>query len=186
MEYEIHITVENNDNFIDTCNKIGVKPIIIIVDENNKEFDQVMTSSKHSGNSYGEVLIDLTDKLIENNQRIIRQKVERIPGDNIDSNHIYYESHLRLKLKKGYNKNPIKVICKYLDFHLSRNFFKRNENYDWIMITYRNKKVPLDNFNKIIDYMKSLLDNMMIEYDKIEIEECIYDSNEDYDKYWLK
>ena len=34
--------------------------------------------------------------------------------------------------------------------------------------------------------MKSLLDNMMIEYDKIEIEECIYDSNEDYDKYWLK
>ena len=36
MEYEIHITVENNDNFIDTCTKIGIKPIIIVVDESNK------------------------------------------------------------------------------------------------------------------------------------------------------
>ena len=54
------------------------------------------------------------------------------------------------------------------------------------MITYRNNKISLDNFNDKIDYMKSLLDNMMIECDKIEVEECIFDTNEDLDKKWLE
>ena len=186
MEYEIHITVENNDTFIKTCEEIGVKPIVIVVDETNQESNQVMTSSKHSGTSWREVMNNLSKSLIDKNQKILRQKVELLPDVNKSDSHVYYESHLRLKLKKGYDRAPLKHICKYMNFHISRNLFKKNEEFDWLMITYREYNIELSKFNSIIDTMKGILDNMNIEYDKIEIEECVFDSNEKIDSEWLK
>lgn len=186
MEYEIHITVENNENFIKTCEEIGVKPIIIVVNETKKETNQVMTSSKHSGTSWREVMNSLTKRLIDNNQKIIRQKVEIFPQEEKYESHIYYESHIRLKLIKNYDRSSLLKICNEMDFHISRNLFKKNNEFDWLMITYRKNNIKLSDFKSDIDRMKKLLNNLEIEYDKIEIEECIFDSNENLDKEWLK
>jgi len=186
MEYEIHITVENNDTFIKTCEEIGVKPIVIVVDETNKESNQVMTSSKHSGTFWREVMYNLSKNLIDKNQKILRQKVEILPNEQKSDSHIYYESHIRLKLKKGYDRTPLHHICRYMKFHISRNLFKKNEEFDWLMITYRQYNTNLISFKSIIHTMKGTLENMGIEYDKVEIEECVFDSNEKIDAEWLK
>lgn len=186
MEYEIHITVENNDNFIKTCEEVGVKPIIIVVDETNKESNQVMTSSKYSGTSWREIMNSLTEKMVGNNQKVIRQKVEIFPQEKKFENHVYYESHIRLKLKKGYDRKPLLHVCSYMKFHISRNLFKKNDEFDWLMITSRQYNTNLSSFKSIINTMTGTLDNIKIEYDKVEIEECIFDSNENIDKEWLK
>ena len=185
MEYEIHITVENNNNFIKTCEEIGVKPIVIVVDETNQESNQVMTSSKYSGTTWREVMNNLSKSLADKNQKILRQKVEIFPNELKSENHIYYETHFRLKLKKGYDRKPLQHACKHMNFHMSRNLFKKNDSWDWLMITYRSKDKTLVMFKSIIDTMKGILDNMNIEYDKIEIEECVFDSNENIDNKWL-
>jgi len=185
MEYEIHITIENNDNFINTCKEIGIKPIIIVVDEKNEMSNQVMTSSKHSGKYWKEVLNTLSKRLITNNQKIIRQKVEIYPQEEKFESHLYYETHIRLKLKKDYDKTQLLYICKYMKFHISRNLFKKNNEFDWLMITYRGYNSNLSSFKSVINTMKGILDNINIEYDKVEIEECIFDTNENLDKEWM-
>lgn len=186
MEYEIHITVENNDNFVKTCEEIGVKPIIIVVDETNKESNQVMTSSKHSGASWRDVMNNLSKNLIDRNQKIIRQKVEVFPNEIKSDTFSYYETHFRLKLKKDYDITRLQYVCKYMNFHISRNLFKQNDEFNWIMITYRNSDMILSMFKSTVETMKGTLDNLNIEYDKIEIEECVFDSNEKIDSSWLK
>jgi hypothetical protein len=54
------------------------------------------------------------------------------------------------------------------------------------MISYRDRNIDLISFIKIINSMTSYLKDNNILYDKVEIEECIYDTNENIDKNWLK
>lgn len=187
MNYEIHITLEasNIDEFKKDCLEIGVKPIIIETQNaNNKIGIQVMTSSKHSGYHYLFTLNELCGKLLEKNYNILRKKVEIQPEEEKHVEHIYYESHLRLKLPKDFEYNILYELCEEHNFHLSKNLFKKDENFIWQMITYRSKDT-FDWFIWCIEIMKSNLKMAKIIFDKIEIEECIFDTNEGIDKSWL-
>jgi hypothetical protein len=53
------------------------------------------------------------------------------------------------------------------------------------MITYRDFKIDLNDFKSNIDIMLGKLNNEQIRYDKIEIEECIFDSNLSTDNNWF-
>jgi hypothetical protein len=53
------------------------------------------------------------------------------------------------------------------------------------MITFRSNSINLDEFIRVIKDMELILDSMEINYDKIEIEECIYDSNQIIDNMWI-
>ena len=54
------------------------------------------------------------------------------------------------------------------------------------MLTYRENRLDLQPFEHNVSLMKMVLDLEGIEYDKVEIEECIYDTNVDVDASWLK
>lgn len=98
------------------------------------------------------------------------------PFSTKDKNHIYYESHLRLKLPINFNITSIKDICHTYNFHLSKNLFKKDVYHIWQMITYRGYDISYTEFQSIISNMVEKLKDMNIECDKIEIEECVYDS----------
>ena len=188
MNYEIHITlqVSNIETFIKDCKEIGVKPIIIETQNNNKYENQIMTSSKHSGSHYSLMLNQLVSFFEDRKYSILRKKVELQPELNKNEEHIYYESHLRLKLPKNYEYAPLIKLCDETNFHLSKNLFKKDENYTWQMITYRDyESLSGSEFSSKIYLMEQKLKTLDTFYDKIEIEECVYDSNEEIDKTWL-
>lgn len=186
MNYEIHITlkVSNIEEFKADCAIIGVKPIIIETQNGNEFQNQIMTSSKHSGSHYLFNLNRIASGFED--YEILRKKVEIQPEEQKNSEHIYYESHLRLKLPKQFDYSIIKEICKNHNLHLSKNLFKTSEDFNWQMITYRGYDKSYTEFTNSIKKIKSDLDLLAIPYDKIEIEECIFDSNELIDKEWLK
>lgn len=187
MEYEIHVTVDTNAVvlFVNHCKEIGVKPIVIETQKENSFNNQVMTSSKYSDDHYLDTLRNISSSLKDKSYKILRQKVEIRPLEVKHNNFIYYESHLRLKLDKDFDYTNLKLLCKELNFHLSKNLFKKAEDFSYQMITYRSYTDSLTQFIKIIDVMKKKLTDLSINFDKIEIEECIFDSNVNVDNNWI-
>ena len=187
MEYEIHVTVQTPHmlTFINDCHQMGVKPIVIETQKNDCFDNQVMTSSKHKGDDYMITLHSICDQLKEKGYHIIRQKVEIRPQVMKDPNHIYYESHLRLKLNRDFDRSILYDLCKQLDFHLSKNLFKKDTEFDYQMITYRKYNMSFDNFIMGIEKMKQKLIEINVIFDKVEIEECVYDSNVKVDANWI-
>ena len=187
MNYEIHITLEipNLEIFKSDCEKIGVKPILIETQNYNKEQGiQIMTSSQHKGKDYKNTLKFLCNAF--NGYKILRKKVEILPVSKKNIDHIYYESHLRLVLPKDYNLEIIRNLCKSNNFHCSKNLFKTDKDNIYQMITYRGYETKLPSFQKKIWNMISKLQDLKINFDKVEFEECIYDDNIDVDNSWLK
>lgn len=189
MNYEIHITVENNGLFEEDCKRIGVKPIIIETENKDVRKDkQVMTSSKHSGFGaewYSMAAIK-TLGLMEMGYKIVRVKVEIQPDPQININHVYYESHIRLRLPKHFGKiEKLKEFCLSAGWHWSKNLFKKSEQFDYQMMTFRYHSKNLDEFSNRISRMKDKLTEDGVDYDKVEIEECILDTFEQRDKEWL-
>jgi hypothetical protein len=193
MEYEIHVTVRssNIDLFINDCKSINVKPIVIETEKDNFFNNQVMTSSKHCGENCLEVLDKISSSLTCKGYEIIRKKIEIRPLEVKNDHFIYYESHLRLKLDKQFDcqftdvYTNLRKICKELNFHLSKNLFKKSPDFNYQMITYRDYKSTFIDFNQRINDMKDKLLELNINFDKVEIEECIFDSNVNVDNNWF-
>lgn len=187
MEFEIHITVESFDinSFINHCKEINVNAIVIETEKEGVFNNQVMTSSKHVDENYLFVLNDISNKLQEVGYNILRKKVEIRPLFEKNKNHIYYESHLRLKLKRDFDRSILINLCKNSNFHLSKNFFKKDKDFDYQMITYRNDNISFTEFNKVINDMRNRLNDLNVNFDKVEVEECIFDSNIKVDKNWI-
>lgn len=190
MEYEIHVTVKTPYvvSFINDCHTIGVKPIVIETEKEEVFDHQVMTSSKHKDDNddqYFLTLASIANQLKDKGYQIIREKVEIRPLPIKNNCHIYYESHFRLKLLKDFDRSTLKVLCKDCSFHLSKNLFKKAIDFDYQMITYRNYNQSFDQFNQVIFDMKERLTELNISFDKVEIEECIHDSNIKVDSNWI-
>lgn len=193
MNYEIHITVNTNDveKFKSDCYSIGVKPIVIETQNKNDFGHQVMTSSTHHSENYTSNLDRVVSELQFMGYEVVRQKVEIEPERDkfgVGVKHetsLYYESHLRLKIPQGYDLNPFREKIKNDKWHFSKNLFKQDDDYYYQMLTYRDNRVDLGPFEHNVSLMKLILDLDGIVYDKIEIEECIYDSNINIDHSWL-
>lgn len=187
MKYEIHITCEVNDiqEFKTYCESIGVKAIVIETENTDAtQGYQVMTSSKHEGDDYLITVGGIAFKLA-NKYKVLRKKVEIQPEEIKHPEHIYYESHLRLKLPLGFDFTPYNAFVKDCGFHLSKNIFKKDDTYYYQMITYRSKVLDYPSFLIVIRAMENSLNELNIVCDKVEIEECIYDTNEPIDYSWL-
>jgi len=188
MDFEIHLTVRTNDveQFKQDCKSIGVKPIVIETENNNQLDYQVMTSCKYHSNNYRQILDYAVHELQLMGYEVIRQKVEKQPEETKDPQHIYYESHLRLKIPYFFDYNPYKAFFVKEGWHLSKNIFKKDDNYQYHMVTFRTNDMSLEDFKNKVKIMENWLTNFTLTYDKVEIEECIFDSNESIDlKYYI-
>lgn len=193
MQFEIHVTVETAyiTEFINNCDRLGLKPLIIET-QNGSEFgNQIMTSNVWTGESYEERLAWTVKGLEEAGYKIIRKKVEIQPEETKHKDFLYYETHFRIKVPK--NPDPVAMSllnskCKTFNWYLSKNLLKRsNIEFNYLILTRRTYGMSLDVFKAVdVEGMKTTLNNLEIEFDKVEIEECIYDSNVSIDDSWLK
>lgn len=162
---------------------MDVKPILIALGNQT----QLMTSSKHRySGDMRDILVPMYTKLqFDMGYRVMRMKVEKRPEFIKDVNFKYYETHLRLALPKEYDYTNLKKLCQEREFHLSKNLFKIDDRHNYQMITNRTKTGDLSQFNELINQMCDDLRKLNIIFDKIEVEECIFDTNESLDSEWL-
>lgn len=187
MKGELHITLLWNPQeiqiFKNTCEFVKMKPIIIeLENRHDDKYIQVMTSS----------VCDYNDIIVES-QKFIGKAVQRIKFE-IQPNpaekhrqHIYYETHFRLKLYKGYDRDLLIKTAKVElpNCYFSKNLLKKGDSFDYQMVTYRSNE-DYQKFFEEVEHIRSFLRFGNIEFDKVEIEECIYDSNTSLDDLWFK
>jgi len=208
LPYEIHITIENPninlssktlERFKFDCAKLNVKPIIIDLQKNGESLmNDVMTSSVHFGdnNSAQSVAYRLGWELRKCGYKVIRTKIETVPWhpaapsmeDKIYEMppRSYFESHLRIVTTEN-RRNELEEIAKKFDAHLSRNFFKKiNENEYIIMMTLRSSTETREFFEILVYNLKEELEICDFVVDKQEIEFAVFDSNTNHDEVWIK
>lgn len=198
VPYEIHVTVERPDDielFRAHCKEIGVKPIILDLKNNNGSIMDSMTSSKFYGDnrgSYDEVM-RISNAMKDYGYNILRKKIETIPWHpaapiriNEMPKDCYFESHIGVKIKDEGSQYVLNFIAKEHKAHISRNFFKKLDNGEYIlMLTLRNYNTTWEMFKNQVESLKTSLELGKLEYEKVEVEFSIYDTKVSHDFNWL-
>jgi len=192
MQFEIHITVETDNvtKFVADCKEFGCKPIVIETQRNLEFGTQVMTSDKYTADSYNDILNKTVSNFQTAGYNILRKKVEIFPQAEKHPDHLYYESHIRLLLPKNISSHKLRHLknhCISDNWHYSKNLFKTSSDINYQMITLRMYNTTLEVFKDAVDKMEAILKIVLnLNFDKVEIEECVYDSNDLVDKSWLR
>lgn len=197
------------DEFKRTCGKIGVKPIVIDLEINDGSIiKDIMTSSKHFGDNRSayEESERICSELKKYGYKVLRNKIESAPwhpaapvistGKEIP-NGCYFESHIGVVIKPE-EKERLNEFVKYTltDGHLvelsgtsklSQNFFKRSKDGEAFinMLTYRSNMCGSPKFKLEVEAIKHLLKEEGFEFEKVEIEYAVYDTNVTHDSKWI-
>lgn len=209
LPFEIHITVSDKEMkckideefiqyFMKSCAEIGVKPIVLNLENSEgNQIKDVMTSSKFYGDNrtaYEEVG-RIENALMYRGFKVVRKKIESAPWHpgapkketDKTPDGCYFESHLAIEIDDSKEtKDKLITMVQIIDAHLSKNMFKKVSDGKYIiMLTIRDYKTYRKKFeNRIqeaIDLLKS--DGWIIP--KKEIEFCIYDTKISHDYLWL-
>ena len=197
------------EDFKRQCKSLGVKPIVLELQLENGTLDDVMTSSKHFGDNRSayEESERIARELSKMGYRVVRKKIETVPWHSaaplVDGvipipNDCYFESHIGVVIKPEQKEN----LNDFVDFlndmfeqsdsggiaKMSQNFFKKsNDGSKFInMITYRNNLCGYDTFKEEVEMIKYSLVSNGFEFEKVEVEYAIYDTNVSHDNAWLK
>jgi NTP pyrophosphatase (non-canonical NTP hydrolase) len=212
LPFEIHVTVESPkdiDKFKQACSLIEVKPIVIDLEINDGSvIKDVMTSSKHFGDNRTayEESKRICRELELQGFKVLRNKIESVPwhpaapvistGKEIP-NGCYFESHLGVVIKPE-EKESLNEFVKYTltDSHLielsgtaklSQNFFKKSKDGSSFinMLTYRSNMCGSPKFKLEVEGIKHLLKEEGFEFEKVEVEYAVYDTNVTHDAKWI-
>ncbi len=204
--------VENKKSFVDTfkdsCKSICIKPIVIEFQLDSGTLEDVMTSSKHFGDNRSayEESERISNQLKEMGYKVIRKKIETVPWHSaapiIDGvlpipNNCYFESHIGVTITPEQKEN-LQNFVNFLNdsfedsecggvAKLSQNFFKKSQDGSKFvnMITYRNNLCGYETFKEEVELIKLSLMSNEFEFEKVEIEYAIYDSNIHHDDIWI-
>lgn len=202
LPYEIHITIQgpgNIEQFQNVCKQLKVKPIVIDLQKNEKVIMQdVMTSSVHYGDNRSayDAAEELRYDLSMKGYCVLRVKIETVPwhpaapskNDRVFvmPDNSYFESHLRIVTTVD-KKRTLETIAKNYGAHLSRNFFKKiNDDEYVIMMTLRSTTDNREDFKSKVEALKWTLTSVGFEVDKMEIEFAVYDTKISHDKDWIE
>jgi NTP pyrophosphatase (non-canonical NTP hydrolase) len=199
------------DNFREDCKSIEVKPIVLDLEMKEGSIKDVMTSSKHFGDNRSayEEANRITNKLTSFGYKVVRKKIETVPwhpaaptfntGEPIP-NGCYFESHIGVtitpdekellqKFVEGLNSGCTEAgrielggTCK-----LSQNFFKKSKDGSKFvnMLTYRDNMTCKEDFEHAVDAIKWSLNECDFEFEKVEVEYALYDTNVNHDSKWI-
>ena len=208
--YEIHVTVEGGDadKFRDTCNKIGVKPIIIDLEKSAESIGQeMMTSSKvFRGPEIPVTEANLIKKqLIEYGFKVTRVKIEVDPShpqvpsiyhssrDTPQHDFQHFESHLEIVLSNEEERDHLREFVTSFEtmnnkLHFSKNIFKKLPGGRFIqMLTLRDYHCNYEVFKIMLSGVRqSLSEAGFIHHSSSKVEYCIADSSAEHDFVWLK
>lgn len=197
------------EKFKSACQEIGVKPIVIDLEINGtSDIQDVMTSSKFFGDNRTayEESERIAYKLKDFGFFVVRKKIESVPwhpaapvittGKEIP-NGCYFESHIgivvtpetKIKLSDFVkqtlsNSNIIELSG---TAKLSQNFFKKSKDGSKFvnMLTYRSNMCGSPKFKLEVDGIKFLLEKEGFQYEKVEVEYAVYDTNITHDSTWI-
>jgi NTP pyrophosphatase (non-canonical NTP hydrolase) len=199
------------DYFREDCKSIGVKPIVLDLEIKEGTLKDVMTSSKHFGDNRSayEEANRIADKLTSLGYKVVRKKIETVPwhpaaptfntGEPIP-NGCYFESHIGVVILpeqkqdlqdfiKGLNNGCTEAgvirlngACK-----LSQNFFKKSKDGSKFvnMLTYRDNMTCREDFQRGVEAIKWSLEKCGFEFEKVEVEYALYDTNVNHDAKWI-
>ena len=213
IPYEIHVTVDlspkgegndaikayefNIDLFKDTCKKIGVKPIVLDLENGGESvMKDVMTSSHHMGTNVSAYTAskNIEAKLLQNGFDVVRVKIETVPWHPAAPSEVgnkmpedcYFEAHIGCIITPS-EKHKLEEISQLHKAHLSRNFFKKLEDGKFVnMITLRNYENRFSDFEYQLDDLKAALELNDIKFEKVITEFSIYDTKVSHDFKWLE
>jgi NTP pyrophosphatase (non-canonical NTP hydrolase) len=199
------------DNFREDCKSIEVKPIVLDLEMKEGSIKDVMTSSKHFGDNRSayEEANRIANKLTSSGYKVVRKKIETVPwhpaaptfntGEPIP-NGCYFESHIGVTITpdekellqefvEGLNSGCTEAgrielggTCK-----LSQNFFKKSKDGSKFvnMLTYRDNMTCKEDFEHAVDAIKWSLNECDFEFEKVEVEYALYDTNVNHDSKWI-
>lgn len=196
------------DTFRKSCEIIGVKPIVFDLEINDGYIlKDLMTSSKHFGDNKSAYIEceRIAFELNLHGYKVVRKKIETVPwypgapvistGKEIP-NSCYFESHIGVIINpsnKSELNNFVENVLNSEDVELwgtvklSQNFFKKSNNgEDFVnMLTYRCNKIGSISFKLQVETIKELLKQNGFDFEKVEIEYVIYDTNVTHDIKWI-
>ena len=212
LPFEIHVTIESPssiDKFKQACSLIEAKPIVIDLEINDGSIiKDVMTSSKHFGDNRTayEESKRICRELELQGFKVLRNKIESVPwhpaapvistGKEIP-NGCYFESHLGVVIKPEEKERLNEFVKSTLtDSHLielsgtaklSQNFFKKSKDGSSFinMLTYRSNMCGSPKFKLEVEGIKHLLQEEGFEFEKVEVEYAVYDTNVTHDAKWI-
>ena len=200
--YDLH-------TFKSVCDGIRVKPIVIDLEINDGSIiKDVMTSSKHFGDNRSayEESKRICDELKRHGYKVLRNKIESVPwhpaapvistGKEIP-NGCYFEAHIGVTIYPG-QKDELNDFVKSTltdgslielsgTAKLSQNFFKKSKDGSKFvnMLTYRSNKCGSPKFKLEVEGIKHLLQEEGFEFEKVEVEYAVYDTNVTHDTKWI-
>jgi hypothetical protein len=199
IHYEIHVTVRTTEvqRFIDMCDEIGVKPIVLDLQkkDGSGSIQDVMTSSKLTGddadawNKMKDVVWYLSAKGFE----VVREKIETVPWhpkavvyDPDTDKDGYFEAHIPIIVASEDEKTFLSGVCQSQGLHLSRNPFKTFDNGTYVQFITLRRKIQADKFKQLVStVVLGFLRNGISISGSPEVEYALYDSNVNHDAAWI-
>jgi len=201
--FEIHVTVRSTpEKFQEVCNKIGVKPIVVVLQDlkSDTELD-MMTSSTVT--DYDSCLTTAAAEaarvayLLEQNEiPVLRVKIETVPwhpdaptafNKKKHTDQTYFESHIQFAISSQDEHDVLASLCKTYKLHLSRNKFKEAKDGTYIqMTTFRSADMPIEDFKNHCDQVVHAAETFGLKLHKQPmVEFAIFDSNVAHDNKWV-
>lgn len=204
IPFEIHVTVQlkegQEDRFRGICGLINsatpVKPIILDLENKGQSvMRDVMTSSHFFGTNTGAYneCLKIESVLESQGFKVIRKKIETVPwhpaapvGDADMPKDCYFEAHIGCIINED-QKPTLEELAETNNCHLSRNYFKKLDNGMFVnMMTLRWYHSNYENIKFELEKVKSSLSSYGIEYEKVIVEFCLYDTKISHDFLWLE
>lgn len=198
--HEIHITVKTDDvvGFRLLCELNDIKAIVIGYNSKStgESLTDPMTSHGFRGNNKDalEEAKRIACMFESNGYEPVRIKIETTPTNPIAGTlgDGYWESHLAVSIPVIFEPTLRKVISGIgvgvdgRPVHMSRNAFKKDEDFQTIMVTHRRGgKISYKEFLEETHHTRKILTDLMFDVDKTIIEYCYYDSMISHDDEWL-
>lgn len=200
IPFEIHVTVqsfiETDEFFRDLCAEIGVKPIILELENKGQNvMHDVMTSSHFFGTNTGAYheCLRIESFLLKNGFKVVRKKIETVPwhpaapvGDADMPKDCYFEAHIGCIINEE-QKPRLQELAEINNAHLSRNYFKKLDNGMFVnMLTLRWYDCNYEKVKHDVQRTKLHLTRNGMEYEKVIVEFCLYDTKVSHDFKWLE
>lgn len=196
IPYEIHLTIPLDPNrtdelekFQSVCASFNAKAIVI----DAEPLVDVMSSYRMMTENQNEAFKEMTAQVLilaGKGFRVIRSKVEtslQHPWATTPLPNQYFESHIQV-LCTDKQVDELRDLSRRLDFHVSRNAFKKELNGREIrMATLRKYHTTATSFHSQTVALREVLAGHGFEFHKeMEIEFALYDSNQSHDAAWLQ
>lgn len=188
---------ESIDDFKEVCKKIGVKPIVLDLENNGKSvMKDVMTSSHHMGTNTSayRTAKSIEGHLQKSGFKVVRVKIETVPwhpaapsklGDKMPED-CYFEAHIGCIITAD-KKDLLKEIGDSFGAHLSRNYFKKLDDESFVnMLTLRRYDGIYEHFKIGLKTLTDSLDSNGIKFEKVITEFSIYDTKINHDFKWIE